>query len=273
MINYPIQPKPKIQNPKFIRGVCMKADFESYYTLEYQNKPFTIEQIFEMEDEAGIDIAVVMPNTAEVPDNERLAKAIKGNKRALGCALIDPKSGKKGIDELKKAVTDWGFKGLKLMAVIHKYNVDDEIVNPLVKTARELGIPVSIHSGPDNCHPNRIVNVAKRFPDVPIIMDHMGYPDHWREGIQAAKENDNIYLGTTILRFHKRWGNDPNTVVPTEVKEAVNKVGAERVVFGSNLPEYRPIQVMKAIQRLELGEETEKLIFGENLARIYGMKV
>ncbi len=40
-------------------------------------------------------------------------------------------------------------------------------------------------------------------------------------------------------------------------------------ILGSNLPEYRPIQVINALKRLELGDDAEALIFGGNLACIY----
>ena len=90
--------------------------------------------------------------------------------------------------------------------------------------------------------------------------------------ITVATANKNVFLGTTILRFHRRWGDDPNTVVPTEVKTAVDTLGPEKIVFGSNLPEYRPIQVINALKRLELGDDAEALIFGDNLARIYGLE-
>jgi len=99
----------------------------------------------------------------------------------------------------------------------------------------------------------------------------MGFPDDLDAAISQAKANKNIFLGTTILRFHRRWGTDPDTVVPTEVKHAVDTLGPEQIVFGSNLPEYRPIQVVNAIKRLDLGEDAEALIFGDNLARIYGL--
>jgi len=240
----------------------MRGDFEAYLDI-------SLDEILAMEDEAGIDVVVVMPKTEMEPKNKELGELLSGNPRTLGCALINPHQGANAVTELKAAVTEWGLKGLKLMAAIHKYNVDDEMVLPLMQTARELGIIASIHSGTDNCSPIRIGNIASQFPKVPVIMDHMGFPDNVHDAIEVAEKNSNIYLGTTILRFHRRWGDNPDEVIPVEVKEAVERLGPERVVFGSNLPEYRPIQVMQAIQRLELGEAAERLIFGENLARIY----
>jgi len=240
----------------------MRGDFEAYLNI-------SLDEILAMEDEAGIDVVVVMPKTEIEPKNKELGELLRGNPRTIGCALINPHKGASAVAELKAAVTEWGLKGLKLMAVIHEYNVDDKIVLPLMQSAQELGIIVSIHSGPDNCHPVRIGNIASQFPEVPIVMDHMGFPDNVYDAIEVAEKNSNIYLGTTILRFHRRWADKPDEAIPIEVKEAVERLGPERVVFGSNLPEYRPLQVMRAIQRLELGEEAERLIFGENLARIY----
>jgi predicted TIM-barrel fold metal-dependent hydrolase len=99
-------------------------------------------------------------------------------------------------------------------------------------------------------------------------MDHMGFPDGVDEAIEGAAHLPNIYLMTTILRF---FSDDPDGAAPPQVREAVERAGAEKVVFGSNQNEYRPAQVAAAIKRLDLGAETEALIFGENLKRIYGL--
>ena len=44
--------------------------------------------------------------------------------------------------------------------------------------------------------------------------------DDLDSAISVSKSHKNISLGTTILRFHRRWGDDPDTVVPTEVKNS-----------------------------------------------------
>jgi predicted TIM-barrel fold metal-dependent hydrolase len=257
------------------------VDFEAYLNFDYDGgKPFDVETLLRMEDEAGIEVAVVMPaNNGPAPerplnvqpDNERVGKAIKGNKRLIGCATINPAL---GIDNIKKqyAIADeYGFKGPKLMAVLHRYNIDDEIVDPVMAMCRERGQVASIHSGGtgnDCVHPNRIANVAARFPEVPIIVDHMGYPDATEDAIRAAEEHPNLYLGTTILRFFRE---DPANCVPQAVAEAVRRVGPERVVWGSNLPEYphSALWCRRAIERLKLGADAERLIFGENLTQLY----
>ena len=250
--------------------MAVTADFEAYLADDWYGHPMTVAALLECEAEGGFDMAVVMPQTKVDPDNDGLLNQTADNPKTLPCVLMDPHWGEEGIEALKRFV-ERGAKGMKLMGAIHKFEVDDPMVFPLAEAARDLGIVVSIHSGVGNCHATRIGAVAERIPEAPVIMDHMGFPDAFEEGMAVCRANSNVVMGTTILRFHKRWANNPEETVPVEVKQAVEELGPERVVFGSNLPEYRPIQVKRAIQRLELGEEAERLIFGENMARIYGI--
>jgi predicted TIM-barrel fold metal-dependent hydrolase len=246
----------------------VRADFESYLTWEGGD---ALARLRDAAAEAGMEYVVVMPKAEVEAQNDRLARDIAGDPRLLGCAMIDPHRAT-AVEEVRHFVKDCGFKGIKLMAAIHRFNLDEEpLVRPVVEAAAELGVVVSIHSGLRECHPDRIGTIAGWIPNTPIVMDHMGFPDHLAEGVAQAQAHPNIVMGTTILRFHRRWGTDPNTVVPTEVKSAIGTLGSERIVFGSNYPEYRPIQVMNALRRLEIGEQAEQLIFGENLARIYGL--
>lgn len=252
----------------------MRGDFEAYLNDSFRDEDgrLNLDDLLAQEDDADMDVVVVMPNTQSNPDNAELANVIRGNPRVLGCALVHPTE-EDPVSQVHRAAEAWGMKGIKLMPAVHNYDVDAEIVKPVVEAARDNGLIVSIHSGPDNCHPTRIGRVASWIPETPVIVDHMGFPDDLDAAIEAARTNRNIYLGTTILRFHRRWGTDPDQVVPAEMKRAVDEIGPEQIVFGSNMPEYRPIQVVNALRRLELGDDAEALIFGGNLARIYGLPV
>jgi len=255
------------------------VDFEAYLNHEHAGgQPFDVATLLAMEDEAGIEVAVVMPANYQAgtrtvnpqPDNQRVADAIRGNRRCIGCATINPTLGDENTARQLAIMRDNGFGGAKLMAVLHHYNIDDATVDPVMEALRESGLVASIHSGSDSVHPNRIEKVARRFPEVPIIMDHMGYPDATADAIRVAEECPNVYLGTTILRFFK----PPEQANPTAVAEAVRRVGAERVVWGSNLPEYphSALWCRQAIERLKLGAEAEALIFGETLTRLYKIR-
>ena len=250
--------------------MAITADFEAYLAEDWYGHPMTVAALLECEEEAGMDMAVVMPDAKVDPDNDGLLERTAGHPNLLPCVMMDPHKGELGVARLKEYVAR-GARGMKLMGAIHKFEVDDPMVFPFVDAAQELGIVVSIHTGVENCSADRASAIAGRIPEAAVILDHMGFPDHFDEAMAVCMRHKNVYMGTTILRFHKRWANNPEEAVPVEVRTAVEKLGPERVVFGSNLPEYRPIQVKRAIRRLELRSEAERLIFGENLARIYGM--
>ncbi|MDE2799931.1 MAG: amidohydrolase family protein, partial [Gemmatimonadota bacterium] len=188
--------------------MMITADFEAYLTDDWYGQQITVDALLECEAEAGFEMAVVMPQTRPLPDNDGLLDKTAGHSQLLPCPLVDPHWGEEGIAALKDYV-DRGAQGVKLMGAIHKYNVDDSMVIPFVETARDLGIVVSIHSGRDNCSAERIGNVARQVPGVPIIMDHMGFPDGFDTALEVCRECPDVYLGTTILRFHKLWAINP----------------------------------------------------------------
>ena len=244
----------------------MKMDFEFYYSDQpLDGVIYDASKVLEMEDAAGIDRVVWMPQPFFRPDNRGMAKALEGFERRdrfILCCQVNPHFGQEAVDELEYCVTRLGMKSLKLMPTLHGYTIDSPLVYPLVEKCRELGVLVNIHSGSHGCSPLEIAALATRYPEVPIIMDHMGYRYHTREAITAAQHCPNIYLGTTIV----------SPAEPILVKVAMKEVGPGRIVFGSNGPGTYPDMSVEGIRRLRLGAEAEALILGETLARLYGVR-
>jgi uncharacterized protein len=161
---------------------------------------------------------------------------------------------------VRMAVTELGCRMLKIMPAIYNTPPCGPDARKLMAVARELGIAVNIHSGGNNSSPLEIGACARRYPEVTIIMDHMGYRNEAFHALLAAEDNPNIYLGTTIA-----------AVEPGHIRRAIEAVGAERVIFGSNLPIVYADLAMEAVRREKLGQEAEDLIFGGNLARLLGI--
>ena len=70
----------------------MRGDFEAYLNDSFRDESgkLDLEKLLALEDEAEMDVAVVMPNTQPEPQNQEFADIIRGNPRVLGCALIHP---------------------------------------------------------------------------------------------------------------------------------------------------------------------------------------
>ena len=106
-----------------------------------------------------------------------------------------------------------------------------------------------------------IGTLAQRHPDVPIIMDHMGYREWCGQAVDAAIANSNIYLGTTLIAAAE----------PILIKNIVRggQIGADRIVFGSNSPAGVALHGVNGIRRVGFTSAEEALILGETFKRIY----
>lgn len=235
----------------------MIVDAELYLNAKSSNA----EQLEALEKEAGIDLAILMPEPTMRPDNASMYAVVKNLKMFLPCVCVNPNFGKEALDEFETSVKEWGFRGLKLMPPKHGYRIVDQSIYPLLEKAHELNIPVSVHSSQEQCHPCDIGFMALEFPEVTFIMDHMGYRYFARQAILAAKHAPNLFLATTAV---------PE---PEFIKNAVKALGAERVLFGSNGPGMPPDIQIEVIRRAKLGPEAEALVLGGNAARIYGIKL
>jgi len=232
-------------------------DCEFYLNFSMMGKVYGVPEILAMMDEAGIDKAVLMPDVIMKPDNRGLAEASRNNPRFIPCALVNPNFGKQAVEELETAVCEWGIRGLKVMPPKHGIMLVTKQVHPLMAKCAELGIPVSIHSDGGYGHPLAIAALANAFPELPVIMDHMGYRNWVREAIEAAKWAPNVYLATTAV------------MEPFFIDMAIQAVGVDRIVFGSNGPMVIPKMQVDVIKYLKLTQEEEEKIFYKTLARLY----
>jgi predicted TIM-barrel fold metal-dependent hydrolase len=239
----------------------MIIDVETFY-----NPGFTLAGIKGLEllrqqlAEAAVDVAMLFPEPKPLAtDNEGMYAAIKSDPRFIGIASINPHTGEEGARLLRQSIAEWGFKGLKLMPVHYSFRAASTAADHLLIVAREFGVPVTVHSGNFFCHPLEIAQMARRFPDVAFVMDHMGYRYYVLEAIQAAEQYSNIYLATTAV------------FEPHFIANAIDRIGVERVVFGSNAPMVLPRLQIEVIRALKLSSADEALILGGNATRLYGL--
>ena len=242
----------------------MIIDCETYNVpTPMAGKVFGLQGLAQLAREANVDKMVVISEGGVRPKNRELADAIESlpKEKGLfaGCAWINPQFGDEAVHELEIAVKEWGFKALKLMPTHHAFRSVSKVPYPLMRKAEELGIPVTIHSGTFFAHPLEIAVLAKAFPNVPVVMDHMGYRYYVAEAIAAAHQSENIYLATTAV-MEPHW-----------IRQAVRELGAHRVLFGSNAPFVWPRTQLMVIQQAELKEEEERKILGENAGRLYNL--
>jgi len=189
--------------------------------------------------------------------------------RLIGYAFINPVGGAKAVDDLKRCINDFGLKGIKLHPVSHAYQiyggVQDDLVNPIAELASRFKLPIIIHSGWYSYgHPANIGLLADAFPEATIIIAHGGgTPESFGFGvlssIQVAKKHKNVFLEISQC---------PAILF---LREFVDRVGADRLVFGSDTP-WSVVEIeLSKVKALRLSEEQERLVLGGNMARILGL--
>jgi predicted TIM-barrel fold metal-dependent hydrolase len=237
-------------------------DFEVYLNTNAPaaERETALAELFRNEDAAGIEYAVVMPSPTPKPDNRALYETACNQRRAILCCQVNPNDGQAALQEIRQSVSEWGMRVLKIMPAIYHVQLTGPLAMTLMTLARELGIVVNIHSGSEISHPLGIGALCRRFSDVTVLMDHMGYREWVSDAIEAARDNPNLYLGTTIASFET-----------STIERAVQALGPERVVYGSNWPNCYSDLAVEAIRRHKFGAEAEQLILGGNLARILGI--
>jgi hypothetical protein len=215
-------------------------------------------------DRAGVDAAVVMtlvdfpgPNPAAL---DLVAEACAAaHERLYGFARLDP--GADGaLDLLRTAVTELGFRGLKLHPVSTRAHPADDETIALVRLAGDLGVPTLFHCGDDPMTaPLVIADTAAACRDATIVLGHMGGYYHVDEAIDVAEHHPNIVLETSAMPY------------PDKIRAAVDRIGAQRVVFGSDGPMARPEVEREKIEFAGLTAEQNALVLGGNAARLLGV--
>jgi predicted TIM-barrel fold metal-dependent hydrolase len=128
---------------------------------------------------------------------------------------------------------------------------------------------------PDACE------VARKFDDIPIILQHLGWPVHsdldylhaWKNRLSQLAQFSNVFLKISCIGwiFQK---NDENTILPF-IREAVRLFGVDRCMVGSNCPPDRVFipfdEIFHIIKKALTGysEIDQQKIFYGNARRIY----
>ena len=175
-------------------------------------------------------------------------------KRLVGYVWPNPHE-QNAVSLVKQALNEWGFRGVKLHPLLNAFLPNDEIVHPIMEEAKRARVPVAIHSGhPPFSLPWSIGELAEVYPDVRIVMLHMGHGHgvYIQAAINTAKRYDNIILETSGMPMH------------TKIKEAVMTVGETRVVYGSDIPFHHTSVELQRVKMAGLTDGELRLVLHDN---------
>ena len=227
----------------------------------FLNEAMGEKRLLEDMDKAGVDIAGVT-TVAQSMNNEYVLECIQRHPdRLFGFCMINPYM-EKPVDTLKYYL-DKGMKGLKLHPRLHGYQLGNhELVDPLLEVCREYKVPVFAHGGSEEMnHPFYFEELARSFPDVPIILGHMCMPNYTTDAKLVASRNSNIYLDNSVAEY-------------LSCKTALKQIGPERIVMGTDWPGGNfELSILKTKLASQGDERAFELMAGGNIARLLNLKV
>ena len=228
---------------------------------------YSPEVIVRTMDSAGIDVSVVFAmSTTTERSVEMASEAVrKFPDRLVPYAYALPRYDRQVLEELRRAIEDMGFRGIKVHA--GECTLAEYVLDPVLELAGELGVPCLVDFLGRLGDAERI---AKDFPGTKLIAAHMG-KYLCRDGelldgfIGLAERYEGIYL-------------DISGVVLTEkIREAVERVGSERLAFGTDGPHEEPDTVgfarreLEKVRSLGLRPEDERNVLGGTIAGLLGL--
>lgn len=196
-------------------------------------------------------------------DNKSVLAAYEAKPdKFIPLAWVNPNLGQPSLDEARDLITNHGFYGLKMHPLFDAYVADAPHVDPFIALAEELEVPVFIHCGhPPFSLPWSIALLAERFPNVKIVMIHMGHGHgvYIDASIQMAKRYDNLYLEMSGMPMGSK------------VREAYETVGPDRIFFGIDSPFHHPTVEIQKVLTSGLEQNALEDVFYNNIAKFLNL--
>lgn len=220
----------------------------------------TAREVLDLVASAGVDRLVAFPTFALAPDNRGLGALAAEGSCVIPFAWINPHLGDEAAEEARDLIRASGFRGIKLHPLLHAFFPNRPVTDAIMRVAEEARVPVLVHSGhAPHSLPWQIAELAQAWPRVPVIMEHMGLQLGWvDDAIRLAERVPNLYLGTTAMPFHLK------------IREAVERIGSARVVWGSDAPGVHPQVELARLDAAGLSPADRDSVAGGSLLRLIG---
>ena len=234
-----------------------------------------VQQCLTLADRAGVDRMVYLFNLGTGGVDPQQDDIIRSNDIGLEllarhperfeafCYLNPSHPVEFSLAEIDRCVADGPMAGIKLWISVH---ADDPRLDPIMARAAELRVPVLHHAwykatefAFNESTPAEIATLSRRHPDVAIIMAHLA-GGGWR-GVRDVRDCPNVVVDTS--------GAQPHAGL---VEYAVDQLGADRVVFGSDWP-IRDFAIQRArVDGADLTDTQKALILGGTMERLLATK-
>jgi len=210
-------------------------------------------------------LRALMPRCGADPEggNEEAAEAVAQDDRLRQWVVVDPLK-PETFEQAADMLASPRCVGIKIHPEEHGYSIVEQ-GRRLFEFAAERGAVVLTHSGDQNSMPEDFVGLANAFPEMTLILGHLGCgwdddPTHQVRAIQTCRHG-NVLVDTSSAA----------NLTPNLIEWAVGEIGAERMLFGTDSPLYSAPMQRARIDHAEIDDDDKRRILFENAERLFGL--
>lgn len=169
------------------------------------------------------------------------------------------------IDFARRAAESGRAAGMKAHPQTCRVRLGDERFAPYMEICRKFNLTFAAHTEADGYSDmDGLMEMADEYPDVRFVAVHMEFRSDHRRAIREISKRGNVYGDTTF-------------VPSDDVLYAVETLGAERVVFGSDAPVigsgcYDALKELADAVLNRFGPDAAERVFRENGKTLYRTK-
>lgn len=253
-------------------------------------RPGTLEDVAARMEAAGIEAAVLLlfsrpggrsreQAAAEIRALNRWGLEVaRRDSRFLPFVGVDPRVFTP--DELVAEIRDGeaaGARGVKIVPPAMRLYADDPLLDPVLATCVELGLPVLSQSGaggstPPGPHgpfgrPAPWDVVLRRHRDLRVILAHLGH-GYEDELVELARAHPALFADTSLRLGSPRDEHAWDDAAADRLVALIRRVGADRVLFGTNYPVADPVAYVERFGALPLTDRERELVAAANAASL-----
>jgi len=195
---------------------------------------------------SGVDDSSDLPGNV----NDKTAAFVQAfPERLIGFMSLHPHD-PRALKELERCRCDLGLRGIKLGANYQIFHPLEARALAIYERAQQFGLPVLFHQGTSPvrmapirfAHPLLMDEVAMRYPDLKIIMAHMGHP--WTvDTAVVIRKHPNVYADISGL-FYRAFGYYEALIKATEWNVL------DKLLFASDFPVTTAAETFDALHQV-----------------------
>jgi predicted TIM-barrel fold metal-dependent hydrolase len=194
--------------------------------------------------------------------------------RIIAFPALNPKP---SVEAALEDLDEMGRRGLKGFKCFPCFWGDpsDRRFYPLWERAAEHRLIAMFHMGSQIapgarlkwCLPHLLDDVAMDFPELTIVIAHMGWPWIAETVMGLGRKNPNVYFDTGALRPSLHFG-DVDFTAKEGIYRYIERQIPGKVLYGSDYPNGDPKEMVEGFKALPLGQDFLQRFLGENARRL-----